>query len=48
MQNWGPTVVQAPDNSEAEFTHDIVARFKVSERGTPAVLEPRRMVKCTA
>ena len=48
MQNWGATVVQAPDNSEAEFTQDVVARFKVSERGTPAVLEPRRMVKCTA
>jgi hypothetical protein len=48
MENWPLTVTQAPDNSEADFTHDIVARFKVSERGAAAVLEPRRMVKCTA
>jgi len=48
MQNWPITVVQAPNNSEAEFTQDIVARFKVSERGVPAVIEPRYMVKCTA
>jgi hypothetical protein len=42
MENWPITVVQAPTNSEAEFTQDIVVRFKASERGTPAVLEPRR------
>jgi hypothetical protein len=48
MENWPLTVTQAPDNSEADFTCDIVARFKVSERGAAAVLEPRRMVKCTA
>ena len=48
MQNWPITVIQAPNNSEAEFTQDIVARFKVSERGVPAVIEPRYMVKCTA
>jgi hypothetical protein len=48
MENWPLTVTQAPDNNEADFTHDIVARFKVSERGAAAVLEPRRMVKCTA
>jgi hypothetical protein len=48
MENWPITVTQAPDNSEADFTCDIVARFKVSERGAAAVLEPRRMVKCTA
>ncbi len=47
MENWPLTVTQAPDNSEADFTRDIVARFKVSERGAAAVLEPRRMVKCT-
>jgi hypothetical protein len=47
MENWPLTVMHAPDNSEADFTRDIVARFKVSERGAAAVLEPRRMVKCT-
>lgn len=41
MQNWDITVVQAPVNSEAEFTKDVVARFKASERGTPAVEDPR-------
>ena len=43
MENWPITVVQAPTNSEAEFTQDIVVRFKASERGTPAVMEPRRI-----
>jgi len=41
MENWPITVVQAPVNSEAEFTHDIPFRWKASERGTPAVLDPR-------
>lgn len=48
MQNWPITVVQAPNNSEAEFMQDIVVRYKASERGVPAVLEPRYMVRCTA
>ncbi len=48
MENWPITVVQAPTNSEAEFTQDIVVRFKASERGTPAVMEPRRIVRCRA
>jgi hypothetical protein len=48
MENWPITVISAPDNSEAEFTQDIVARYKVSERGAAAVIEPRYMVKCTA
>lgn len=41
MENWPITVVQAPQNSEAEFTNDIVARFKASERGAAAVWNPR-------
>ena len=41
MENWPITVVQAPANSEAEFTADVVFRFKASERGTPAVKDPR-------
>ena len=47
MENWPITVTQAPPNSEAEFTHDIVARFKASERGAAAVLNPRYVVKNT-
>jgi hypothetical protein len=43
MENWPITVVQAPTNSEAEFLQDVVVRFKASERGTPAVMEPRRI-----
>ena len=48
MQNWPLTVVQAPANNEAEFTQDVVMRFKASERGAFATIEPRAMVKCTA
>lgn len=48
MENWPISVVQAPANSEAEFTSDIVMRFKASERGAAATLEPRFMVKSTA
>jgi hypothetical protein len=44
FQNWPITVVQAPQNSEAEFTQDIVVRFKASERGSPATLDPRYTV----
>lgn len=45
MQNWGLQVVQAPDNSEAEFTQDITLRWKASERGVAAVRDPRYVVK---
>lgn len=48
MENWPLTVTQAPQNSEAEFTNDVVGRFKVSERGAVAVIEPRYMCKSTA
>lgn len=47
MENWPITVTQAPANSEAEFNQDIVARFKASERGAAAVINPRFVVKCT-
>lgn len=47
MENWPITVTQAPPNSEAEFTQDIVTRYKVSERGATATIEPRLMVKAT-
>jgi len=48
MENWPITVTQAPSNSEAEFTQDIVVRYKASERGAAATLEPRLMVQNTA
>ena len=47
MENWPITVTQSPPGSEADFNQDIVVRFKASERGTPAVLNPRYVVKCT-
>ncbi|WP_442483995.1 phage major capsid protein [Aeoliella sp. SH292] len=47
MENWPITVTQAPRGSEAEFTSDIVLRFKASERGAAAVIDPRYVVKCT-
>jgi hypothetical protein len=45
MENWPVTVVQAPQNDEADFTQDIVLRFKVSERGAAAVINPRFVVQ---
>lgn len=48
MENWPITVIQAPNNSEAEFTSDIVVRFKASERGAMSVHEPRVMIRNTA
>lgn len=48
MQNWGPTVVQADDNSHDGFHRDIVSQYKISERGIPAVIEPRKVQKHTA
>lgn len=41
MQNWGITVVQAPKMNPEEFTKDIVAAWRASERGVPAVGNPR-------
>lgn len=47
MENWPITVTQSPPGSEAEFSQDILVRFKASERGAAAVLNPRYVVKCT-
>lgn len=47
MENWPITVTQSPAGSEADFNQDIVVRFKASERGAAAVLNPRYVVKCT-
>lgn len=45
FENWPIQVTQAPQNSEPEFTADIVARFKVSERGQAVVMNPRYVIK---
>jgi len=47
MENWPITVSQSPVGSEAEFNNDIILRFKASERGAAAVLNPRYVVKST-
>jgi len=44
MENWPITVTQAPMNSEAEFNQDIIVRYKASERGAAAVMNPRYVV----
>ena len=48
MENFPMTVVEAPANSEMEFNQDIVMRWKASERGQFATVEPRKMAKATA
>jgi len=40
-ENWPITVTQAPSNSEAEFTQDVVVRFRASESGNWGIWEPR-------
>ena len=47
MENWPITVAQSPAGSEADFNSDIVVRFKASERGAAAVMNPRYVVKNT-
>lgn len=46
MENWPITVSVSSAGSEADFSQDVVARFKASERGVPVVLNPRCVVKC--
>jgi len=48
MENWPLRLEQAPANSEASFERDIVARFKVSERGAAAVMDRLYMAKSTS
>lgn len=47
MENWPITVARSVTGSEADFAQDVVVRYKASERGTPAVLNPRYVAKCT-
>jgi hypothetical protein len=41
MENWPITTVQAPPQSIKDFEQDLIVRFKSSERGTPAIMDPR-------
>lgn len=47
MENWPITVTQAPAGNSDDFNRDIVTKFKCSERGQYAVLQPRVMSKST-
>ncbi len=47
LENWGITTDSRGAGTEAEFMQDISLQFKVSERGTAAVLDPRFMVENT-
>lgn len=47
MENWPLTVTQSAPGSDADFNQDIVVRFKASERGAAAVMNPRFVVKNT-
>ena len=47
MENWPITVTHSMAPSEADFSQDILVRFKASERGAAAVLNPRYVAMCT-
>lgn len=47
MENWPVKVGQAPPDSHEAFHRDVVAQYKVSERGAAAVMDWRYVVKCT-
>jgi hypothetical protein len=47
MENWPIAVVPMPANSTQEYELDIMAGWKVSERGVVAVMEPRETQKNT-
>lgn len=47
IENWGLTVSRSSTTGEASFSQDILVRYKASERGVPAVLDPRCVVCCT-
>lgn len=45
MENWPVQVSVQRGDSESAFTKDIVLRYKASERGRPAVFQPRVVVR---
>lgn len=46
MENWPISLTRSISHSDANFERDILVRYKASERGVPAVLDPRYVVKC--
>ena len=44
-ENWPITTEEEREGGPRHFSHDTVARFKVSEKGVPAVEEPRYAVR---
>jgi hypothetical protein len=48
MENWPISVTQSGMDSEVAFNQDIVLRYKASERGAAAVMEPRAVVRSRA
>jgi hypothetical protein len=48
MENWGITVTQSPAGNSDDFNNDIVSKFKCSERGQYATIEPRLMMRVPA
>lgn len=48
LYNWPLEVTQAPSNSSLEFSNDIIAQFKSSERGAVSTINPRLSVQNTA
>lgn len=42
MENWPITVTQSPANSDADFSQDLVVRYKASERGRGGHQSPLR------
>ncbi len=45
---WPVQVFRQGRESDAAFTSDIAFAIKVRRKGSPAVLEPRKVIKCTA
>lgn len=44
-QNWPITTEEERETGPRAFSHDTIARFKVSEKGVPATEEPRYVVQ---
>lgn len=47
MENFPLTVTQAAPNGEDDFNRDIVTKYKVSERGAFATMDPRYVIRST-
>lgn len=48
FENWGIQTAQQGAGSEDDFNRDVVMKFKASERGAAATIEPRLMAKSAA